>query len=162
MKEKRKSQREHSLALSLSESPEVKQIIESQVAEQIERIQLSVETTEFHSGPLPTPGTLQQYGDVLAEAPERILRMAEIEQQSRIRYSDRRLDYVARDNRNGQILGFVLGLFGIGCGTYLISTGRDLGGFTLFLGSLGALIGTAFWKHKSKKVAVEKKIEKKD
>ena len=37
----------------------------------------------FWSGPLPTPETFEMYGNVLADAPDRIIRMAEKEQVMR-------------------------------------------------------------------------------
>jgi uncharacterized membrane protein len=45
-------------------------------------------SVEYH-GPLPLPSDFKQYGDVLANAPERILSMAEKEQDSRIKTDNR-------------------------------------------------------------------------
>jgi uncharacterized membrane protein len=45
---------------------------------------LHQESTVSHSGPLPDPATLQGYADIQADFPERIMRMAEKNQDAQI------------------------------------------------------------------------------
>ena len=51
----------------------------SEIIEESGNRRAVVAETKFSSGPLPAPEEFQRYGEVLPDAPERILRMAEHE-----------------------------------------------------------------------------------
>lgn len=89
-----------------------------------------------HAGPLPAPETLGGYEEILPGAAERILRMAEREQESRVTLEHRQLeadirhrDDMANIQRRvhtgafasdyiGQILGFLLAAAALGLAAY--------------------------------------------
>lgn len=89
-----------------------------------------------HAGPLPAPETLSGYEEILPGAAERILRMAEREQESRLTLESRQLesdiqhrDDMANIQRRvhtgafasdyiGQVLGFALAAAALGLAAY--------------------------------------------
>lgn len=89
-----------------------------------------------HSGPLPAPETLEGYEEVLPGAAERILRMAEKQQDGRLDLEARQLDAdidhrdeMARIQRRvhtgafisdylGQLFGFLVALLSLGFAAY--------------------------------------------
>jgi len=79
---------------------------------------------------------LGAYDKILPGAAERILRMAEKEQEVSNKIDIKLTKYVGR----GQLFGFVLGLVTIIGGILLIYVGKDIGGLTSLLSGLGALL----------------------
>ncbi len=73
-----------------------------------------------HSGPLPAPEELVAFGQISPDFPERIMRMAEIEQQHRIEIDKAqvsaqkqeldRLDHIAKVNGRNATLGMLVSL----------------------------------------------------
>lgn len=79
----------------------------------------------LHVGPIPDPETLSRYEQITPGACDRIITMAEKEQDQRHR-GDRSLD-LARTL--GVVFGFILGLGALGLLFYLVFTGQaeDMG-----------------------------------
>lgn len=86
------------------------------------------------SGPIPSPDILKEYDDIIPNGAERILVMAEKQQEHRIE----REKYLSTADVNlsirGQIFAFILALVGFGCATAAILTGHEIGG--TFIGSI--------------------------
>ena len=97
----------------------------------------------MHSGPLPSPETLAGYEQVLPGAAERILHMAEQQQDHRQVIEKAVVFGNVRDQRLGVVFAFLLGVAGISCGTAIILLGHPLGGFSVLLAALASLV-TAF------------------
>lgn len=107
------------------------------------------------SAPLPPPGELRTYEEILPGAAERIFRMAEIEQSHRIDRENKELNLEgsAIDNaRTGaanqfkigimsSVFGFILGLVGTVGRLALCWIGRWEVGLSAFLFALTALVG---------------------
>ena len=81
----------------------------------------------MHSGPLPSPETLAAYADILPDAAERIMQMAEKEQSQqhnidneRIRLSESALNKKVNNERLGLIIAGLLGVLAMACGVTLI------------------------------------------
>lgn len=100
--------------------------------------------TEISSGPMPHPDLVKGYDDIIPNGAERIMRMAEKEQENRfqerkeIRDTNReiaisKLKYVSR----GQIMGFVLALIMLGLATLFVFTNHE--GIAYFLFSIGTV-----------------------
>lgn len=77
------------------------------------------------SGPLPAPEDFKAYQDVLHDAPERILTMAEHQIEHRIDCEKKIIDIRARESRIGQIMAFVIALVSMGVICFLGFTGHD-------------------------------------
>lgn len=61
-------------------------------------------------GPLPPPGALREFDDVLPGSAERIVRMVELEQAERHQHEQKRLDAAIRSQGLGKWMGFGLGV----------------------------------------------------
>lgn len=94
--------------------------------------QVVISKTEITSGPLPHPDLIEKYNNVIDNGAERIMRMAELQQENRfaerkeIRETNReialsKLDYFKR----GQIMGFILAIALLGLATLFVFTGHE-------------------------------------
>lgn len=128
----------------------------------LSQVVVAATKTEISSGPLPHPDLVKGYDDIIPNGAERIMQMAEKEQENRfqerkeIRDANKeiamsKLKYVNR----GQIMGFVLALIMLGLATLFVFTGHE--GIAYFLFSIGMVSLVALFlqtfispKHKSK------------
>jgi uncharacterized membrane protein len=90
-----------------------------------------------YSGPIPLPRVAEGWEVVLPGAADRILSMAEREQQHRHRMDERSLGLFGR----GQLLGFLLGMTAVIAGAVLIALDKQAYGLATILSSLGVLVG---------------------
>lgn len=105
-----------------------------------------------HSGPLPDAETLENYARIIPNGAERVMAMAEKEQNFRHGYTDkiskRQLNQISR----GQFFGFLLALVGIGGGILLAYLGKETTGLTTIITSIVALVGAFLYgQNQSKK-----------
>ncbi|EMM0378875.1 DUF2335 domain-containing protein [Pluralibacter gergoviae] len=75
-----------------------------------EHFQVIAARHTMHSGPLPSPKTLEEYDSVLPGGAERIFAMAEKEQQARHKYNDDALNGEISLDRRGQWMGFSISI----------------------------------------------------
>lgn len=108
-------------------------------------------TLSQYSGPLPPSDEFQNYEEVLPGAADRIISMAEKEQEGRISAQHKEMRMLFISHIMGQIFAFILGLTGILGGSYLIINGHDLSGFAVFLSSLAAIVGAFIYRKKTVK-----------
>lgn len=91
-----------------------------------------------YSGPVPPPAVLQEFERTLPGAANRIFMLAEAQARHRqsleIRLSGSRIRTASR----GQWLAFMVVIVGMGCGTWLAATGRELYGLASVLAPLTA------------------------
>ncbi|MGL5580535.1 MAG: DUF2335 domain-containing protein [Cetobacterium sp.] len=107
---------------------------------------------EAYQGPLPHPDLLKKFEDITPGAAERILAMAEKEQQHR---HELEKEIVTKENDNikkefslkntGLVFAFILASSIIFGGIYLLLTDKSLEGFALILGSIGMIITPFFF-----------------
>lgn len=71
-------------------------------------------------GPLPPPSVLRGFDEIIEGGAERILRMAEKEQEHRISYETAELNATRRDFRRGQVLGTILAAACIAAAVYSV------------------------------------------
>lgn len=93
-----------------------------------------------HSGPLPDADTLIHYDSVIPNGADRIMAMAEKQQSHRMNLEDRLVASQSRQSKVGQIFGLVIGLVGIGCGTFLASIGATTVGGIIAGGTVMSLV----------------------
>lgn len=77
------------------------------------------------SGPLPAPEDFKAYQDVMADAPERILTMAEKQMAHRFECEKKIIDSRIRESRIGQIMAFIIAIFSIGIVCFLGYKGHN-------------------------------------
>lgn len=112
---------------------------------------VALETTFSHSGPIPSPEIIGGYEKVLAGSADRIIKMAEKEQEHRHKVQSRGQNHIAFLIFVGQAFAFTLGLSGIIGGIYLVKNNKSIAGFSVFFGSLGSLIGVFLYNRNQPK-----------
>lgn len=100
----------------------------------IKAIISTVERKTF-SGPLPAPEDFAAYKNVVPDAPERILAMAEKQQQHRIETERKIVDSNIKSSLRGQVLGAIMAIICLLCCVYLGIHGHDV-----LAGSIVAII----------------------
>lgn len=98
-----------------------------------------VQKTESYSGPLPHPGHLERYEDVLPGAADRIFSMAEVSLAARVNEKETRLIDDIKDRRLGMVLGFLALALLISAAAYCAINENNVG-TGIFLSA--AVIGT--------------------
>ena len=102
-------------------------------------------------GPLPPPNVLRAYEEIVPGSAQRIMEMAEQEQEhsrnmvSTVVVGDSRRAYL------GLIAGFIISVLGIGGGIYLIATGHDWAGLSLAGINLTSLVGVFVYGAKARR-----------
>ncbi len=113
-------------------------------------ISQQISSFEF-TGPIPPPGLLEQYNKFLPNAADRILSMAEKEQEHRHKMQEKLVDSQVLDQRQerteirvGQILGFLIGVVSIVAGSYTAisssSTATSAAGGVIGLSGVAGLV----------------------
>lgn len=99
-----------------------------------------------HSGPLPYPSVLRGYEDILPGAAERIIQMAEKEQEHRFEIDEKCQHTDSRDSLLGILGAIIMGLACLGAGVLIakVSSGATGAVFGAILGASGiaAIVGT--------------------
>lgn len=99
-----------------------------------------VEAASF-AGPLPPPSMIEAYERTLAGSADRILRMAEPEQNHRIELEQTVLAATRRDVRRSHWLGFTIGLASITGAVVVAMSGNQV--VASILGSSGVVAGVS-------------------
>ncbi len=123
--------------------------MERQQSEQQEFIQLDARF-ERTSGPIPPPGMMRGYEEVLPGSADRILTMAEFAQRHRARYENR-----------GMILAFLVALILIALSAYAISLGFASASVGVIVASIASTAGTFIYSNHSRARRLELR-EKRD
>ena len=89
-----------------------------------QELRLSVIEAASFSGPLPPPSMYRGYDEVLPGSAERILAMAEKEQNHRIGWENDALKASVRDTGRGQWFGLIIAMVCIGASTFLAINGH--------------------------------------
>lgn len=100
---------------------------------------------EAYQGPLPHPDLLVKYEEIIPGAAERILSMAEKEQQHRHQLESEVIKKEIAQKGRGLNFGFTLALLIIVVGAYLLVIDKSLQGFSLILGSIAMIIAPFFF-----------------
>ncbi|MGL5279354.1 MAG: DUF2335 domain-containing protein [Cetobacterium sp.] len=100
---------------------------------------------EAYQGPLPHPDLLVKYEEIIPGSAERILSMAEKEQQHRHQLENEVIKKEIAQKGRGLNFGFTLALLIIVIGAYLLIIDKSLQGFSLILGSIAMIIAPFFF-----------------
>lgn len=114
-----------------------------------------VSISRSHSGPLPDAETLIKYNSVIPDGADRIMKMAESQQSHRISIEDKVITSQSSQSKLGQIFGLIIGLVGIGCGTYLAATGEPTVGGIIAGGTVISLVSVFVIGKTSQKKSLE-------
>ncbi|GEK07503.1 DUF2335 domain-containing protein [Schleiferilactobacillus harbinensis] len=102
-----------------------------------------------YEGPIPPASELKKYEEALPGAADRIIKMAERQQEHRMSLQSKQLDYSYTDSHLGIVLGFIIAVLVIGAGTYIAVTTSTGIGVSVIFGSLVALVGTFIYGSRS-------------
>ena len=100
-----------------------------------EHVRVAVVEAASSSGPLPPPAMYSEYERALPGSAERILAMAEKEQDHRIKWEGIALNTSAREAKLGQWLGFAIAVACIGAAIFLAVSGHDVVAGIIALGA---------------------------
>lgn len=104
---------------------------------------------QVHIGPLPAPETLREYSALIPNGAERIMAMAEKQQDHRISLEKRVIGGQIVQSNIGQFLAFFIGIAALSAATYCSVNGHEFTGVSLGLGGLTGLV-TAFIQGKKR------------
>lgn len=96
-----------------------------------------IQTSSSYSGPLPHPSHFSEYNKILPGSANRILSMAEKEQNHRHTISSNNTKSDIKNAKKGMIFAFILFLIGTVGGLVLTALGKNTGGLVSFLSTLG-------------------------
>lgn len=125
----------------LSAELSVDQDAETKVLKDDNQGSLAVEASYSFMGPIPPPGILAGYNDVIPNGADRIIKMAEKEQAHRHNIESTIVDKESFEKRVGLVFAFILALSVLGVSSYLlIFTEKSGYGLTVFVIELGGLV----------------------
>lgn len=109
------------------------------------------------SGPLPPPGLLARYNDVVQNGAERIMAMAERQSAHREALEAKVIESNVASQARGSHYAFIICLVTIIGGFVMIGMGKSIYGISAVIGSLATLAGVfVFAKREQKKERVDK------
>ena len=121
--------------------------------------QMVVAGSVSFSGPLPHPELLQKYNDVIPNGAERIMQMAEQQQQHRHELEATVVKGNVSSETRGQYIGAIIAVVVLGSGTYLAAIGHAITG-SIFVGvDLVALVSVFVLGKRAQRQELEKKNE---
>ena len=131
---------------------------------------VSKQEIEHYSGIIPHPNIVEGYEKICPGAADRILAMTEnelknkqelerMEQENINNCRLRILEIEAKNNRYGQIFGFIILFTMIVGGFFLVYIGRSIGGYSAIVSSIMFGLATVLY---NKKMEKNKKEEKED
>lgn len=106
-----------------------------------ENVRISVIEAASFSGPLPPPSLYREYNEVVPGSAERILGMAEKNQEHRHSWETNALNHAANDRKREHYLGFGLMLIVIFATVYLAVIGQTV--VACVLGGGASIVGVA-------------------
>ncbi|MGL5123851.1 MAG: DUF2335 domain-containing protein [Fusobacteriaceae bacterium] len=109
---------------------------------------VSIHHQEAYTGPIPHPDLFEKFDKVLPGAAERILKMAELEQENRHKTENIQINLLKINSILGLLFGFIITIAIIGSGLYLLLNDKSIQGFSLIITSIIGLVGAFKYKKK--------------
>lgn len=114
------------LSEDITDINEVLETLEPEQRSKIVSAFMALETEHSFRGPLPAPEDFKAYGDVIPNAPERILSMMERQVEHRISTERNIVTSGLKESIRGQWMGYSIVVILIGLSTLLALCGHDL------------------------------------
>ncbi len=130
------------------------QVLTHDIPEQKKKL---VRQTTIHSGPLPHPETLQKYNEIIPNGAERIMIMAEKQQNHRIEIEKIAISGQVHESKMGQRFAFIMGMTGLSMGFICIIMGQGFYGAVFIGGTLVSLVSVFIIGTRSKNKDLESK-----
>jgi uncharacterized membrane protein len=103
------------------------------------RVEQTIELTH-HSGPLPPPEVLQKYNSAIPNGADRIMIMAEKQQEHRFELEKSTIKEQLSQSKRGQRFGLVIGLAAIAGSVSCILLGHEWPGAVIGVGGITGLV----------------------
>ena len=116
-------------------------------------------TAQTFSWPLPPPEILAKYNNVLPDAAERIISMAENQATHRQRIESKVIESNVKNSRLGLHYGLIIGLASVVGGVVCILCGHEIGGTILGGTGLSSLVGVFVYGSIQKKKERENRLK---
>jgi uncharacterized membrane protein len=126
---------------------------------QEDRLRTTHIASATYQGPLPPPQLLESYNNVVPNAAERIIAMAESQASHRQELESIAIKAGARDSLLGLISAFILGFSAIASGTYCTLKGMPIGGSIQSGVGLVSLVGVFIYGSRQRRKEREMKNE---
>lgn len=108
--------------------------------ELLKSLSITMIQEKSHSGPLPDAETLIKYNSVIPNGADRIMKMAENQQEHRMIIEKKIIFEQSSQSKLGQWFGLVIGIVGISCGTFLAYSGETTVGGIIAGGTVVSLV----------------------
>lgn len=112
---------------------------------------VSVQEVVIRGGPLPEPAELAAYNQIIPDGANRIMKMAEAQSSHRIGIEKLVIASQQSQASRGQIFGFIIGLTGLGLGTYAAICGQPWFGATIGSATLVSLVSAFLYSQQRQK-----------
>lgn len=109
------------------------------------RVVTTEQRLEMYSGPLPHPELLKRYQEIVPDAPERILKMAEKQNEHRIEIEKKVIGGNVWNEHLGLFTGFGVCMYALHLGTKILLAGHEVYGFAAIVTALGTLVGALIY-----------------
>lgn len=123
------------------QNPEVfKNIPDKQKKELLKSFSFTLIKQSLHSGPIPSPDSLGKYNSIIPNGADRIMKMAERQQEHRMKIEDKVITSQSKQSILGQIFGLFIGVLGIAGGVILGIYGNPYVGGVIGGGTVVSLV----------------------
>lgn len=113
--------------------------------------QLKVQQLEISSGPIPSPQILQQYNNIVPDAAERIIRMAEKQSDHRIDLESKVVSSNIVKSYVGMVLATIIAVYGLYIAKEISINGNPWAAAIIAALDLGGLVSVAIYNVLSQK-----------
>ena len=113
--------------------------------------QIQLQQVEITSGPIPSPQILQQYNQIVPDAAERIIRMAEKQSDHRINLERKVVNSNITKSYLGMIFATIIALYGLYIAKEIAVNGNPWAAGIIVALDLGALISIAVYNGSTQK-----------
>ena len=120
-------------------------------------VALHLQSVQTFSGPLPPPSALKEFDLIVPGAAERIIKMAEGQFVHRTEIEKRVIESDISRSKWGQILGFMIAIFGLLVSLVTILRGQEIAGSIIGGGTLVSLVSVFMYGTRSRKREREEK-----
>jgi uncharacterized membrane protein len=115
---------------------------------------------EAFSGPLPPPQILEKYNEIVPDAANRIITMAENQAKHRHQLESEAIKSEIRNSRTGLHYGFIIGIAAILGGVVCTLAGYQIGGGIIGGTGITGLVGVFVYGSRSKRKEREMRFRK--
>jgi uncharacterized membrane protein len=104
-----------------------------------------------YQGPIPLPGHLREYDELVPGSAKQIMDLFEAQSRHRMAMESHVIRSDVRRSWTGLVLGFVVAMSVVACGTWMIAIGHDWAGGSMITTGLGSIVGVFVYGSRSQR-----------